>query len=260
MKLTSLFRTKKKKYRLGVVMSGGGARGFAHLGVLKALQEKGIEPDVFSCTSAGAIVGAFMCAGRTPDEAFEVIKTYRFFDFATIRFPRSGLFSLDSIGQSIQKEIPFERIEDLPKPMFITATNMLDGKVRYFSEGPIAQCVQASASIPILFSPVEIEGKLFSDGGVLDNLPVKPLKCLCEKIIIINISPLRPIREMKNLVHVATRMLQLGVNAGEARKKQQADLYLEPEGIDQYDILDTKHAKEIFEVGYHYARKLDISI
>lgn len=251
---------KRKKYRLGIVLSGGGARGFAHLGILKALKEKGIEPDIISGTSAGAIVGAFICAGMTPDESFEIIKSYRFFDLATIRFPRSGLFSLDSIKRSIKKEIQYTKIEELPKPLIITATNMLDGKVKYFSEGPLAACVQASASIPVLFSPVMIKGKLYSDGGVLDNLPIKPLRELCDKIIVINISPLRPIDEMKNLVQVATRMLQLGVNAGEERKKRLADLYLEPSAIDTYDILDTKHSQEIFDLGYHYIKDRDITL
>ena len=255
-----MFGFKSKKYNLGIVLGGGGARGFAHLGILKALREKGIEPDVVSGTSAGAIVGAFICSGKTPDEAFKIIKDYRFFDFATIRFPRSGLFSLDSIKYSIMREIDYKNIEELPKPLFITATNMLDGKVHYFSEGSLAKCVQASASIPILYNPVEIKGKLYTDGGVLDNLPIRPLAKICKKIIIINISPLLPIPEMKNMVQVATRMLQLSVNAGERRKRKQADFYLEPPDINKYDILDTKHAKEIFDVGYTYAQSLEIKI
>lgn len=255
-----MFGWKSKKHNLGIALSGGGARGFAHLGILKALKEKGIEPDVISGTSAGAIAGAFIASGKSPEEAFEIIKKYRFFDFATIRFPRSGLFSLDSIRDSIEKEIDQKRIEDLPKPLFISATNMLDGNIEYFSEGPLSKVIQASASIPVLFSPVEIDGKLYSDGGVLDNLPLKPLLNCCKKTIVINISPLLPINEMKNLVQVATRMLQLSVNARENVKKQKADFYIEPPEVDKYEILDTKHAKEIFDVGYSYTKDLDINI
>lgn len=255
-----MFWKKSKKYNLGVALSGGGARGYAHLGVLKALKEKGIEPDVISGTSAGAIAGAFIASGKSPDETLDIMKSYHFFDLATIRFPRTGLFSLSSIKDSINKEVGVNNIEDLPKPLFIAATNMLDGKIEYFSKGPLPKIVQASASIPVLFSPVEIDGKLYSDGGVLDNLPLKPLLECCKKTILINISPLFPIKEMKNLGQVAARMLQLSVNAREGVKKAKADFYIEPPEVDKYEILDTKHAQEIFDVGYNYTKNLDLKI
>ncbi len=256
----NIFRKRSKPYNLGIALSGGGARGFAHLGILKALEEKGIKPDVISGTSAGAIAGAFLAAGKSPDEAFEIIKHYKFFDFTTIRIPKTGLFNLDSLRSSINLEIPQKRIEELPKPLFVTAANMLDGNVEYFSEGPLAEIVQASASIPLLFSPVEIRGKLYADGGVLDNLPLKPLLACCNKTLLVNISPLRPISEMKNLVQVATRMLQLSVNAREDLKKRQSDFYIEPSELDKFEIHDTKHAREIFEVGYHHTKELSISL
>lgn len=255
-----IFGRKSKKYDLGIALSGGGARGFAHLGILKALEEKGIRPDVISGTSAGAIAGAFIAAGKSPDEALEIMKKYRFFDITTLRIPKSGLFNLDGLKSSINKEIYQKKIEDLPKPLFIAATNMLDGRVEYFSEGPLGKIVQASASIPILFSPVEINGKLYADGGVLDNLPLKPILDCCKKTILINISPLLPIKEMKNLVQVATRMLQLSVHAREDLKKTQADFHIEPPEMDKYEILDTKHAQEIFDVGYKYTKSLSIEL
>ena len=255
-----LFRKPKKKYKLGIALSGGGARGFAHLGILKALEEKGIRPDVISGTSAGAIAGAFIAAGKTPDEAFKVMKGYRFFDFTSIRIPKTGLFNLDGLRSSIRREIRQDNIEELPIPLFITATNMLDGRVEYFSEGPLSEIVQASASIPILFSPVEIGNKLYADGGVLDNLPLRPLLDCCERTILINISPLLPIKEMKNIGQVATRMLQLSVHAREGQKKLQADFHIEPPEMDKYELLDTKHAKEIFDAGYRYTKGLEIKL
>jgi len=255
-----MFGLDNKKYDLGVALSGGGARGYAHLGILKALKEKGIEPDIISGVSAGAIVGAFIAAQREPDEIFEIIKEYRFFDLASIRFPRKGLFSLDFIKNSIGKEIEYEKIEDLPIPLIVAATNMLDGEMTYFSEGSLSEIVQASSSIPVLFSPVEIDGKLYSDGGVLDNIPLEPLIARCKKTLVINISPVEPIEEMKNIVQVATRMFQLSVNARDSEKKKQCDFYIEPPEMCKYEILDTKHAKEIFDTGYRYTVDLDIPL
>ncbi|MEM6641371.1 MAG: patatin-like phospholipase family protein [Bacteroidota bacterium] len=256
----SIFGKKSKKYKLGIALSGGGARGFAHLGILKALHEKGIYADVISGTSAGAIIGAFIGAGKTPDETFEIVSKYKFFDFARIRVPTTGLFKLDNIQTSLRKELSVERIENLKTPLFIAATDMLNGNIKYFNEGPLSRIVQASSSIPVLFSPVEIDGKLYCDGGILDNLPLKPLLSCCNKIIVINISPLLPIKEMKSIVQVATRMFQLSVNAREDEKKKLADFYIEPPEVDKYEILDTKHANKIFEVGYQYTKELDIKI
>lgn len=251
---------KSKKYKIGIALSGGGARGFAHLGILKALKEKGIEPDIISGTSAGAIVGAFICAGKEPEEALDIIKSYKYFDIRRINFPKTGLFNLNILGHSIHREINYRNIEDLPKPLLIAATDMMKGEIKYFSEGSLPKCVQASSSIPVLFKPVNINGKLYSDGGALDNLPIKPIKKLCKKTIAINISPLLPITEMKNIMQVATRMLQLSVNAHEQLKNNQADFYIEPPDVNRYDILDRKHAKEIFNVGYNYAKNMDIDL
>ncbi|MEM9338248.1 MAG: patatin-like phospholipase family protein [Bacteroidota bacterium] len=255
-----MFGFGKKKYDVGIVLGGGGARGFANLGVLQALKEEGIVPDVISSVSAGSIVGAFTAAGKTPIESFEIMKDYRFFDFSRIRFPRSGLFNLDGIRKSLEKEIPFENIEELPIPLIIASSNMLEGKVEYFSQGPIAQIVQASSSIPIIFSPVEIDGKLYADGGIFDNLPLDPIYDICKKTIVVNISPVQAIDGLKNLVQAASRMFQLSVNSGRLNKRNRSSLFIEPVELRQYDILDTKHASEIYQIGYDYVKNIDINL
>jgi len=250
-----MFKKKHKKYKLGIALSGGGARGFAHLGILKALREKGLEPDIISGVSAGAIAGAFIASGKSVEESFEIIKGYRFFDLATIRFPRTGLFSLDSIQSSITKEIPHKNLEDLPIPLIVAASNMLEGKIEYFNEGPLPKIIQASASIPVLFSPVNINGKLYADGGLLDNQPIKPLLNVCKKTILVDISPVRPIREMKNLAQVATRMFQLGINSKD-ESRELASLKIAPPELEKYEILDTKHAQEIYDIGYQFVSEM----
>jgi len=256
----SIFFWRKKKYKVGIALSGGGARGFAHLGILKALQEKGITPDIMSGVSAGAIAGSFIAGGKSPDEALKIIKEYRFFEMSRLRFPRIGLFTLDNIRASIENEIPFKKLEELPIPLLIGVTDLLEGKIRYFSEGALSQIVQASASIPVLFNPIIIDGKPYADGGILVNQPIKPLFELCQKTILINISPVSPIKEVKNLAQMATRTFQLGVNAQDEDENKKCTLYLEPPEIVKYDFMDTKHAEDIFEIGYQYASKLDINL
>lgn len=255
-----MFNFGKKKYNVGIVLGGGGARGFAHLGVLQALKERNITPDIISGVSAGAIVGAFIAAGKTTEEALEIIKEYKYFEFSRLRIPKTGLLSLDSIQQSIKDEIKYDRLEDLPTPLVIAATDILQGRIEYFQEGSLPQLVQASSAIPVIFDPVNIQGKLYSDGGIFDNLPLYPLQNVCKKTIVVNISPIQQISELKNLVHVAARMFQLTVNSGRIEKMHQSNLYIEPQELRNYDILDTKHAREIFDLGYKHVMEMDVQL
>jgi NTE family protein len=100
----------------------------------------------------------------------------------------------------------------------------------------------ASASIPVLFSPVKIDGQLYVDGGLVDNIPVEPIKDDCEHIISVNITPLNPRKSIKNLIQIASRTFYMGVNANMTGVHKYSSLYIEPEGIDKYDILSLSHA------------------
>lgn len=253
-------RTKGNKYKLGIALGGGGARGFAHLGVMQGLYEKGIQPDIISGVSAGAIAGAFIAAGHSPADAFDVIKEYNFSGISTLTIPKTGLLSLSKIKSILEKNISIKLIEDLEIPLIVGVSNMLEGRPEYLTSGPLPEIIQASASIPMLFSPVEMKGSLYSDGGVFDNLPIKPLQDKCEKIIAVSISPVQKIKELSNLAQVAARMFQLSVNPNTEELKNQCDYFIEPIELCDYDILDTKHAKEIFNIGYDYVKKMEISI
>ncbi|SNT28406.1 NTE family protein [Ekhidna lutea] len=251
---------ENKKYDLGIALGGGGARGFAHLGILKALEEKGIKPDVISGVSAGAIAGAFIASGHSPKEAFDIIKQYKFTGISEFNIPKTGLLSSAKMKSRLLKKISKERLEDLEIPLIICVTNMLDGKAEYLDEGPLADIIQASASIPVLFSPVEMNGKLYSDGGIFDNVPVRPLKKICKKVIGASISPIQQINELTSLIQVTTRMFQLAVNPSNGELEKQCDLFIEPVELCNYDIMDTKHAQEIFDIGYEYTKQMDIKL
>jgi NTE family protein len=244
------------KYKLGIALGGGAARGYAHLGVLQALFEKGIKADIYSGTSAGAIVGAFMAAGNSPEEVFTLMKRNSLFDFAKITIPHTGLMSLDKLGIHLQKNIPYTNLEDLPIPLIAAVSNLHSGKVRYLSKGSIVKAVQASSSIPVLFAPVEIEGELYVDGGILDNLPFRPLTKICDQVIAIHICPVRPVKVLKSLQQVATRSFELCIN-GHIREGRRANrTVIAPGGIETYDLLDTKNADKLFEIAYTHTGKL----
>lgn len=246
---------KQKKYETGLVLSGGGTRGFAHLGMIAALHEKNIFPDVISGTSAGAIAGAFIAAGKTPYEIRDILKKDSFFKYSQLQLPKDGLMKMDGFRELFKKEIPYKKLEELPIPLFVAISNLNKGMIEYRNSGSLVDTVLASASIPILFAPVKIGGEIFVDGGLLDNLPVEPVKNDCEKIIVANISPIHPKENFKNLLQIATRTFYMSVNANMHVVKKFASVYLEPEGIDNYEILSRTHADELFDLGFNTTMK-----
>lgn len=245
------------KYQTGFVLSGGGARGFAHLGILNALFERGIKPDVISGVSAGAIVGAFISSGKTPHETHQILKKGNFFRYTAMTIPINGLMKLDGLQKLLDREINIKNIEDLPIPMYVGVTNMTDGYAEYRNKGPLSKTIMASSSIPVLFSPVEINGKLYCDGGLLENIPVEPLLGKCNKIIVSNISPLQKPAEIKNLVQMVTRTFHLSIHSRIKHAKNHADLYIEPEQLTHFDLLSVGQADEAFEIGHNAVASMD---
>ena len=239
-----------KKYKTGLVLSGGGTRGFAHLGVVAALYEQGIKPDVISGVSAGSIAGAFIAAGKSPEEILKIFTKGWFFQYTKIHIPVDGLLKLDGLKEIIHKEIPYTNIEDLPIPFYVCISNLNQGTVEYRNSGPLGELVLASSSIPILFAPVKIGDNLYVDGGLMDNIPVSPLASLCERIVVSNISPINPREKIRNLAQIAIRTVYMSVNAHKDEEKKQAWLYIEPEEIDRFDILSRSHAGNLYQLGY----------
>ncbi len=255
-----MFGKWKKEYKIGIALGGGGARGFAHLGILQALNEKGIKPNIISGVSAGAIAGAFIASGYSPKDAFEALKQYNFTGISGLNIAKTGLLSSAKMKSSLLKKLPTKKLEDLDIPLIVCVSNMLDGKPEYLTEGPLADIVQASASIPVLFSPVQLNGKLYSDGGIFDNVPVRILRKQCKRVIGVSISPIQEVKELTSLIQVSARMFQLAVNPSRGELENHCDLFIEPSDLCNYDIMDTKHAQEIFDIGYEYTRDLEIDL
>ena len=246
--------------KIGIALSGGGVKGFAHLGVLKALEEKGIEADILAGISAGAIVGSFIAAGKKPTEVMELINENDFFDFAKLGIPDRGFFTLGNMTENLEKSLGVKTFEELKIPFYVGAANIEKARMEYFSSGELVKIIQASASIPVLFSPVEINGDLYVDGGLFENIPVNPLVNKCDKLIAVNVMPVNLEEKIDSITDMAVRTFQIktSVNAMDLREK--ADIYIEPTGIGKYNILNTKYSQELYELGYNYCKDLEIEI
>jgi len=248
----------RKKYQLGIALGGGGSRGFAHLGVLAALAEKDIYPDIISGVSAGAIMGAFVASGLSAIQTHELTKSKNIMDYSGIQLPTSGLLSLGGLKKELKKNIKVKDLKDLKVPLIVGTSNLNEGRMEYFSKGPLVELVLASSAIPILFSPIKYKGSYYADGGVFNNIPVEPLKNNCKKIIAVDISPLNKVTKLENLTDIAARAFQLMVNSNYEQIKKDSDIFISPKEIGNYMMLDNSNADKIFQIGYDAAKKIKL--
>src|ERR1700712_4612243 len=169
--------------KIGLALSGGGARGVAHIGVLKALDEMGVKISYLSGTSAGAIVAAMYAYGHTPEKILQAVQQISFLKSLRPAWAWAGLLTMDGMKELLLKQMPDNGFGNLKIPLIIAATEIRLGEIHYFDEGELVPAVLASCSIPAMFNPQSIRGGLYVDGGVLDNLPSKPLIDKCDFII-----------------------------------------------------------------------------
>lgn len=236
-------------YRIGLVLSGGGAKGFAHAGAIRALEEAGIRPDIIAGTSAGAIVGACYAAGLSPEQICREFLKHEKTDFMKVAFPRNGFFSTAATEAFFRETIPAKRIEDTSIPLRVVATDFDHGRMQVFSEGELAPRLMASACVPIFFQPVEIDGTHYVDGGLFKNFPVSVIRDECRYIIGINVSPILP--EYRNSIRfIAERSYHYMSKANSVADKQLCDCLVEIEEALKYGMFDLDKTMEIFELGY----------
>jgi NTE family protein len=243
------------KYKTGLVLSGGGTRGFAQLGALKALEEAGIRADVISGTSVGSIVGAMYADGFTPERMLTVFRKHGIWKLSRLSFSRKGFLNFEGLKRSIVKYLGAETFEELRIPLFVCISNLSTGEAEYVHTGPLRDVITASASIPILYAPVTIRNNLYVDGAVFDNFPVKPIADQCERIIGINVMPASPPANLNGFRQTSMRILQLLVNAADRKSWEKCDVLIEPEGITEYGYLGQRRGLKMYQLGYETARK-----
>lgn len=244
-----------KQYKIGLVLSGGGARGFAHLGVIQALNEAGIFPDVISGTSAGALVGVLYADGHTSMEILKMLNTGSRLDYMRPALPREGLLQINRIIKILKSKLRAKTFKELKIPLFVSATDLNNGKAIYFSDGDLIDPVIASASIPVLFQPVKINNISYVDGGVLDNLPIRPIENKCKILIGSFVNPVGYVEKISGLISIAERTFMLSMSKEIYEKAKKFDLFIAPQELRNYKILDPEKACELFEVGYNATKE-----
>lgn len=248
--------TSVRPYRLGIALSGGGARGFAHAGALLAIEEAGLTPDAVAGVSAGSVIAVLYAAGVKPLQMANLFARASFGKFTEIHFGHGGLFKIDRFRDFILRALGGKKnIEDLNIATFIGATDLDHGCPAVFDRGEIGPRMIASCSIPIVFTPIEIDGVHYVDGGVLRNHPAWILRDKCDMLIGINVSPLRKGRNFNSLPDVAMRTYNLMAKANQTIDMNLCDVSVEISDLANVKVFDLKHIKEIFIKGYRATRK-----
>lgn len=244
---------KTRPYRIGLALGGGGARGFAHIGVLRALEEMGIKPDVISGTSAGSIIAALYADGYTPQHIIRLFSELDVKELVDVTIPRNSLLKMDKFIHFIDKRLHSKRIEDLKIPTYIVATDFDNGKSVAFDKGDLAIRIAASCSIPIVFPPIAIDGIHYVDGGVMRNLPVTPIRDLCDVVIGINVSPMQHEQYENNLLSITNRAYNFLSCGNVFPDIALCDILIENEDISGYNVFDLDEQEKIEELGYQKA-------
>ncbi|HTZ08081.1 MAG TPA: patatin-like phospholipase family protein [Acidimicrobiales bacterium] len=234
-------RPARRKVRTAFVFAGGGARGSAQVGMLQALLARGIGADAVYGASVGAINAAGYCAQPTAAGVDRMVERWRAITredvFPQGRFPtpwrylqqREAVHPNDGVRKIIDTELTFERLEQSPIPLEVVATSLTDGRTQWFTDGPATERILASAALPALLPPVEIDGEHFIDGGVVDNVPIgRAIAQGAERIFVLLCGPLHytPHRYRRPVEAVLTAFF-IGVHAKFARELEHL-----PEGVE----------------------------
>ena len=237
-------------------MSGGSAKSVAHIGVLQALEEAGIRVDYLAGTSGGAIVGAVYAAGFSVEEIKKVAHKLRWRRLARLTFPRLGLLNNSGVKDFLTDLLGDVTFENLRIPMAIVGTDFLTGEKAVFRTGSVATAAMISSSIPNVFEPVDYNGTLYVDGGLVEYLPVETVREFGPDVVIgVNLGHREgPSPRPGNLLQVAMMVVGIAAHRTIADSEALADVVIRPPTA-SFPAFDLMASSELVEVGYEEASK-----
>jgi NTE family protein len=239
------------KKSISIALSGGGAKGICHLGVLQAFEEEKIQIDALSGTSSGAMIAALYAYGYSPKEILNMVIKTSFFKLMKFTTTLNGLLTLDNLGKILIKHMPENDFNVLKKPIYIAATELIKGKTVFFTEGELVKPILASCCVPVIFNPLKYKDGIYVDGGILKNLPAEILReNNYDKVIGSDCNPIDHNFALTGVKKLIERSLLLAINGNNASSKEFCNVVIEPPEMKKYSSFDLTKGKEIFEVGY----------
>jgi NTE family protein len=234
-----------------LALSGGAARGIAHIAVLETLEQEGIPIHAIAGTSAGSVVGALYCAGMPPSEIKRILQNTKWTDVLKFTIPRRGLISSEGIYEFMEDILPVKKFSSLLFPFAAIATDLHTGEKVVITTGSVARAVQASCSLPVVFTPTELNRKILVDGGVSSQIPVRAVRdeLKTKKVIAVNVNyKAIELDKFDSIVKIAMHLSALWASRNAREEEKLADVLVQvnTKGIPLYDL---SMAKELFKRG-----------
>jgi NTE family protein len=245
--------------KIALVLGGGAARGFAHVGVIRALEQEKIPIDMIVGTSVGSLIGAIYANDRNSFDlewtAFSLGKD-DLFDYGIFSaITGMGVAKGDKLEEFVRTKIPTANIEDLKLPFAAVATDLNRGKRVVLDKGPVAKAVRASSAVPGVFNPVDYQGKLLVDGGVMDNIPISVAREKGADIVIaVDISENVANFNITNIVDVVLQAVNIMFSENTKYKKKDADVLITP-SVGDVGMLDFTQKKRCMQAGIEATQK-----
>ena len=243
---------KTETRKLGLALGGGATLGAAHIGVLKALEEMSIDVHCIAGTSIGAYIAALYAFGVSPSDIEDEISGLNWLDISSFSLVKLkfGLLANDKLGDSIRNLLGDVSVEDAPTPLAILATDIAEGKRAVLTEGSVSQAVMASTCVPGIFAPVEIGDQMLVDGGLVENVPISPLKKLGANLTVgVDLSGNRSYRKPDDLIDVLINAIDIAIDNATRLQTSKAEIVITPE-VGAYSRTDSGQVSELVDAGF----------
>lgn len=249
-----------EKSTIGLTLSGGGYKGIAHAGVLSFLNEKGIQPNLLSGTSAGSIVSCLYAIGMDPKEILHFFQSVNVLSWSFVTFKKAGIIDTKAFEKYLYSVFENKTLGDLPIEVRINSTDISRGKVQVFdAETKVIDAILASSAFPAVLSPYTINDTIYSDGGILNNFATDLIRKDCDFLIGSNVCPIEEVAptDMQTIKNVTIRAYFLMTASHSLEKGALCDWLIEANNIREYSTFERKKQRmdEIFELGYNAAAK-----
>lgn len=249
------FKDKKKKFKIGLAFGGGGTRGFAHLGVLKAFEEHGIVFDEVAGTSVGSIVASCYAFGLSSDEMLDVAKKIKVSDIrnSKVFFVPSKTEGIENLVKTLIGDAYFE---DMKKPLTVVAVDLKSAKEVHITQGSVVKAVAGSCAVPVIFNPVDFGEYRLADGGLQNTIPADVLRNNgCKYVVSIDVNPTRGNgTDSTKLVDIVSASLRIMMKSNAVKGKLYSDIVIETD-TSKFKSTKIDGADEMYKIGYETALK-----
>ncbi|QHH99375.1 patatin-like phospholipase family protein [Acinetobacter dispersus] len=252
----SIIKQQQKRPVIALVLGSGGARGYAHIGVIEVLEQQGIRPDFIVGTSAGSIVGSIYASGKSPAELRDIALKLKANDVREVNVSLKGFFDGKKVEDYINEQVHNMPLEKMKIPMYVVATELKDGTRTVFNYGNTGQAVRASASIPSMFVPTKIHDVEYVDGGLVSPVPVQVARELGADVVIAVDILAQPIHtETSNVWGLFNQNINIMQGRLAEEELKDADIVIQPDLREKAHIFDVKGREMTMQAGVDAANE-----